>query len=176
MYKARKLQVRGRPRFVLWVLVLGLCALTTSALAQEWDPAGFEQMMRAAAQARERGNRGDAERLCLEAFRYVDASVIKALFDYASLLKTLGRPEAEAAQARAERLREIKTRPQAGSVYLGWNPSDELKAFAGLVREIGRTAEAEAIVALAAAHDRVQMAQFMRVIQQQQGRDPRGNC
>jgi hypothetical protein len=171
-----RLEIRARPKILLWALLLGLCSFTTSALAQAWDLARFEQMMRAAAQARERGNREEAERQCVDAFRYVDASVIKALFDYAALLKTLGRPEADAAQARAERYREIKTRPQPSSVYLGWSPSDELKAFVDLLGEIGRAAEAKAIVALAAAHDRVNKAHFARLMEQQQGRDPRGNC
>lgn len=171
-----RLQVRARPKILFWALFLGLCSFTTSAPAQAWDPASFEQMMRAAAQARERGDRAEAERLCVDAFRYVGASVIKALFDYAALLKTLGRPEADAAYARAERYRDIRTQPQAGSVAIGFNPADELKAYASLLREIGRAAEAEAIVALAAAHNRVNMSQFARLIEQQQGRDPRGNC
>ncbi len=174
-----RFQVQVRPKVLFWALLLSLCSFTTPALAQPWEPARFDQMMRAAAQARERGNREEAERLCVATFRYVDASVTKALFDYAALLRTLGRPEADAAQERAEKYREIKTRPvppQGSSEYLGWKPPDQLKAFAALLGETGRAAEAKDIVALAAAQDRVNKAHFIRLMDQQQGRDPRGNC
>jgi hypothetical protein len=174
-----RLQIQVRPKVLFWALLLSLCSFTTPALAQGWEPARFDQMMRAAAQARERGNREEAERLCVATFRYVEASVTKALFDYAALLRTLGRPDADAAQARAERYREIKTRPvppQGSSEFLGWSPANELKTFAALVGETGRDAEAKDIVALAAAAERVNRAHFVRLMDQQQGRDPRGNC
>jgi len=41
---------------------------------------------------------------------------------------------------------------------------------------MGRTDEAKAIFALAAAQDRVNKANFVRLMDQRQGRDPRGNC
>jgi hypothetical protein len=174
-----RLQIQVRPKVLFWALLLSLCSFTTPALAQPWEPARFDQMMRAAAQARERGNREEAERTCVDAFRYVDISVIKALFDYAALLRTLGRPEADAAQERAEKYREIKTRPvppRGSSEYLGWSPPNELKAFAALLGDTGRADEAKAIVALAAVQDRVNKANFARLMDQRQGRDPRGNC
>jgi len=174
-----RLCIQARPKILFWALLLSLCSFTPSALAQGWEPARFEQMMRAAAHAREGGNTEEAERRCVDAFRYVDVSVIKALFDYAALLRSLGRAEADVAQERAEKYREIKTRPvppQGSSEYLGWQPPDQLKAFAALLGETGRTDEAKAIVALAAAQDRVNKAHFVRLIDQRQGRDPRGNC
>ncbi len=174
-----RFRIQARPNILLWALLLSLCSFTTSALAQVWEPARFEQMMRAAAQAREGGNKEEAERRCVEAFHYVDVSVIKALFDYAALLRSLGRADADAAQERAEKYREIKTRPvppQGSSEYLGWNPPDQLKAFAALLGETGRAAEAKDILALATAQDRVNKAHFVRLIDQRQGRDPRGNC
>lgn len=173
-----RLCIQARPKILFWALLLSLCSFTTSALAQVWEPARFDQMMRAAAQAREGGNKEEAERLCVATFRYV-CERDEALFDYAALLRTLGRPEADAAQERAEKYREIKTRPvppQGSSEYLGWKPPDQLKAFAALLKETGRAAEAKEIVALAVAQDRVNKAHFVRLMDQRQGRDPRGNC
>jgi len=75
--------------------------------------------------------------------------------------------------------REIKTRPvppQGSSEYLGWSPPNELKAFSAPLGDMGRTDEAKAIFALAAAQDRVNKANFVRLMDQRQGRDPRGNC
>lgn len=174
-----RLCIQAWPMILFWTLLLSLFSLATPALAQPWEAARFDQMMRAAAQAREGGNKEEAERLCVATFRYVDASVTKALFDYAALLRTLGRPEADSAQERAEKYREIKTRPvppQGSSEYLGWKPPDQLKAFAALLEETGRAAEAKDIVALAVAQDRVNKAHFVRLMDQRQGRDPRGNC
>jgi hypothetical protein len=175
----RILQTKAWPKILFWTLPLSLCSFTSSVLAQAWEPSRLDQTIRAAAQAREGGNKEEAERLCVNAFRYVQVNVIKALFDYAALLRTLGRPDADAAQARAERYRQIKTRPvppQGSSEHLGWSPPDELKAFAGLLEENGRPTEAKAIAALSAAADRVNKAHFVRLMDQQQGRDPRGNC
>ncbi len=95
-----------------------------------------------------------AERLCMEVRQYVDMNVVRSLDDYATLLKRLSRENAGAAEARADQLRKAK-QSQSKSVYLGWNPSDELRAYAALLRETGREADAAAIEVLADAHHRV---------------------
>lgn len=165
------------PLLPFWTaVIIGVLGLTNPAAAQTWEPARFDEMIRAAAQARAQGNLQEAEQHCVEAIRHTDAAVIQALFDYAVLLRSLGKPEAAAAHARAERLRDVKTRPQAGSVYLGWDPAQEIQAFAALLREAGRAAEADVMTALAAAYRRTQQVQFVRAVEQSQGRDPTGVC
>lgn len=162
------------------LLLLGLWGLVACATQQQvWDPALWDRMTLAAAQANERGDTAAAERLCVEAFQYVDASVIRSFYEYASLLEPLNRAGAEEARARAGKVRELRT--GSGSVYLGWRPSDELRAYAGLLRELGRSAEAEAMRALAAADDQAQLAHYHRLQEQALqkhglGRGPMGLC
>ncbi len=62
-----------------------------------WEPARWEQMSLAAKQARERGDKDEAERYCVQALQYVGVSTVNNLYEYAALLKTLGREGAEAA-------------------------------------------------------------------------------
>jgi hypothetical protein len=125
--------------------------------------------MVAAKQAKERGNASEAERLCVDALQYVDASAIRSLYEYAALLQS------EDARARADSLRQAKTQP-GSSVFLGWSPSDELRAYADLLRERDRGTEVEAIMALANAYLQAQGAHAARLREQARGGDPRGTC
>src|SRR5262245_29941203 len=139
-----------------------------------WEPARWEQAILDAKQARERGKLSEAEQLCVVALRYVDASAARSLDEYATLLHELKRDQADAARTRADKFRESKT--QSGSVYLGWIPSSELRAYAGLLQELKRGPEAGAMQALADAYETVQRAHFARLQAQARGRDPRGIC
>lgn len=146
---------------------------------RRWEPELWQRMISAARRAKAEGNKAEAERLCVEVLQYVDTNVIRSLFDYAALLRTLKRDEAEAARARAVKVREARMGP--GSVYLGWRPSDELVGYAVLLEELGRTAEAEAMRTLAAAENQAQFAHFQRMqeqrLQEQRlGGDPMGIC
>lgn len=161
---------RISPRSVLLGLLLVVCGLAACAAPQAWEPARWERMTLAAKQATERGETAEAERLCVEALQYVDASAVQSLYDYASLLKALKQEGAEAAQATADQLREAKRQPI--SVFLGWIPSTELRAYAALLQERGQDAEAEAMRALADGYDRAQRAAYARHREQ----DPRGRC
>lgn len=141
---------------------------------RRWEPEQWQRMISAARRAKAEGNKGEAERLCVEVLQYVDASVIRSLFDYAALLQRLKRGEAEDARARAVKVREV--RMGAESVYLGWRPSDELLGYAVLLGGLGRTAEAEAMRKLAGADNQAQFAHFQRMREQRLGGDPMGIC
>ena len=142
---------------------------------RSWDPPRWQQTIVAAKQAKERGATSEAEQLCVEALQYVDANTVRSLYDYAALLQELKREGAEAAKARADKLYQAKTQP-GSSVYLGWIPSTELQAYARLLQELDRNAEAEAMRALADAYDSAQHAHYIRYIEQARGSDPRGTC
>jgi len=142
--------------------------------AARWQPARWEQMRRAAKQALERGEPAEGERLCVVALQYVGASTLRSLDEYASLLGRLKRPEAEGARARAEKLREVRSNPGGG--YLGFAPPGELRAYANLLRELGQVADAETMMALAAAEDHANRAHYLRSQMQYSGRDWRGTC
>lgn len=167
-----KFQGHIRPRFALWgLLLLGLCGLAACAAAHVqvlapvfWDPARLERMEVAAKQAREQGNTAEADRLCVEALQYVYASTLTSQYGYASVLKGLGRPEAEAARTRADKLREALLSPSGGD-FDAWEPATELRAYEALLREVGRAADAEAIMELATAYT---LAIYTH--------DPRGTC
>ncbi len=167
-----KFQGHIRPRFALWgLLLLGLCGLAACAAAHVqvlapvfWDPARLERMEVAAKQAREQGNTAEADRLCVEALQYVYASTLTSQYGYASVLKGLGRPEAEAARTRADKLREALLSPSGGD-FDAWEPATELRAYEALLREVGRAADAEAIMKLATAYT---LAIYTH--------DPRGTC
>lgn len=162
---------------ILFAALLTGCAVSPPAASvQAWEPARWKQTTLAAKQAWERGETAEAERLCVAALQYVSASTVRTLDEYASLLGTLKRAEAEGARARSDKLRDARLRPGPGSVYLGFVPSGELRAYATLLRELARTAEAEAVMALADAEDQAQRIHFVRLQMQHQGRDPRGAC
>jgi len=141
-----------------------------------WEPVRWQRMMLAAGHASKRGDTPEAEQFCIQALQYVGASTVNNLFEYAALLKALKREGAEAALSRADKLREARSQPGPGSVYLGFAPSEELKRYADLLQELGRGAEAEAMRALANAEDRARMSHVMRLQEQARGGDPRGKC
>jgi hypothetical protein len=120
---------------------------------QSWEPTRWQHMMLAATQARERGDKTQAERFCIEAQWYIDVNTIESLDDYASLLTRLNRENVGTARVRASQLRQAKAKMgQSERVALGWNLSDELTADAALLRETGREADAAAIQTLVDAH------------------------
>lgn len=131
-------------------------------------------MMLSAKQASDRGDKSEAEQLCARALEYVGTTTVNKLQEYAALLKMLRRQGAEAAQAKADKLREVRSQPGGG--YLGFIPADELVRYAGLLQELGRSTEAEAIRALARADFRAQRIHVLRTYEYVQGRDPRGRC
>jgi hypothetical protein len=140
---------------------------------EAWQPDLWRQFLDAARQAREHGDRLTAEHHCRSASRHVERNAVRGLFDYASLLETFNRSDAAAARARAERLLESK---QRRGIHLGFVPSRELHAYAHVLDEVGRGAEADAMRALGQAYDISQETHFHRVQEQQQGRDPTGIC
>ncbi len=154
--------------------------IATHTIPQVWEPARWERMILAAKQASERGNKADAARLCSQALLYADASVVKSFYEYAALLKTLNRWDAENVRAKADKLRAVKAQQaestQPGSTYLGFVPWDVLKEYADLLPELPRGAEAEATRALASAYKYAQEVHVRRAILITQGRDPRGEC
>ena len=156
-----------------------MCAAPLVAAAQSerwqevWQPELWKHFLDAARAARERGDRVAAEDNCRSASRHVDQNAVRALFDYAALLGTLNRGDAAAARTRAERLLESKRRR---GIYLGFAPADELQAYARVLDEVGRSADADAMRALGRAYEVSQDTHFRRVQEQREGRDPTGVC
>lgn len=159
----------------LLVSVAG-CAVAAVPYPDAWEPVRWEELRATANYARDKGDSYEAERFCVAALQYVSVSTIKSLEQYAVLLGRLQRPGAETAQLRADMLREAKNRPGPGSVHLGFNPSDELRAYAKLLQEQDRFTDAQAINALADAAARANLLHFARLQMQYQGRDFRGTC
>src|SRR5262245_41043806 len=96
------------------VLLLSIALSTGTALGQPvsegaWEPARWEQTLLDAKQARDRGKLPQAEQLCVVALRYVDASAVRSLDEYATLLHELNRDQADAARTRADMFRTSKT-------------------------------------------------------------------
>jgi tetratricopeptide (TPR) repeat protein len=149
---------------------------SVAATARIWQRAGFELAIQTAKQALERGETAEAERLCFFAVTQVGTRTVEILEEYAALLATLNREGARNAKQRAEILSVQRQRREPGSVYLGFEPAGELIAYARLLRELARTAEADAVVALADAEKRVNLMNFTRAQILHQGRDPRGIC
>lgn len=162
------------PGLVLAILVTG-CA-TTGELGDQkaWEPARWERMRLAAKQARDRGDKAEAERHCVQALEYVGVSTVDNLYAYAALLKSLQRTDADAAHARAEKLRDVRS--QRGGGYLGFEPSGELTEYAALLRGLGRGVEADAMRTLADAEDWAQQWHYARLQEPARGGEPRGNC
>jgi len=137
-------------------------------------------MLLAAKQAREGGDTAESERLCFQALPYVNASAIKSLYEYADLLKAQKRGDGEDVRAKADLLKKVKAQQaqatQAGNVYLGFVPWEELKDYADLLQELHRGADAEAMRALASAYKYGQEVHIRRAFLLSQGRDPRGEC
>ncbi len=142
----------------------------------EWEPDRYVRMAMAVAQAGQRGALDDAERGCGEISRYVLASATASLHAYADLLGALHRPDAGSARERAERLQNARPQP-GGSVPLGFDPSAELRAYASLLREVGRAPlDAASTTALADAWQRTNQAAYYRAQEQARGVDTRGRC
>jgi hypothetical protein len=152
----------------------GLTSTGDIAAQDAWETAHWERMLLPARQARERGDKSEAERYCVQALQYVGVSTVNNLYAYAALLKTLGRGDAQAAQSRADQLRQSRSQP--GSTFLGWVPSEELERYAVLLQEVGRSAEAGLMRALATAEDRTNRTHHRRGQEQATGGDARGIC
>jgi hypothetical protein len=162
------------PGLALVIIATG-CATTGEIVDQKaWEPARWERMRLAAKQARDRGDKAEAERHCVQALEYVGTSTVNNLYAYAALLKSLQRTDAEAAHARADKLRDVRS--QRGGGYLGFEPSGELTGYAALLRGLGRGAEADAMRVLADAEDWAQQWHYARLQEQARGGDPRGKC
>ncbi len=171
------LHLRLSFRGVLFAALLTGCTVSPPAApVQVWEPARWKQTTLAAKQALERGETAEAERICVAALQSVSASTVRTLDEYASLLGTLKRAEAEGARARSDMLREARLRPGSSIVYLGFVPSGELRAYATLLRELARTADAEVVTALADAEDHARGIHLVRLQMQYQGRNPHGVC
>lgn len=160
------------------LLLVGVWALAACAAQQAsegpWEPARLKRTVVSMKEARDRGDAEACIRHLEEGLAYVDASAVRSLDEYATLLHTLQRSEADTVRARANRLREAQSRP--GSAYLGFPPAGELQGYVSLLQELGRTSEAEAIKELADEYDSAQSTHFQRLIWQQEGRDPNLPC
>ena len=141
-----------------------------------WDAARYLQMTIAVAQAQKRGDLVEGERVCLEMEPYLRASTISSLVAYADLLDVLKRPGAQAARERVARFRQPMG-PGVESIPLGFVPSEELRAYATLLQEIGRVPyEVSGMTVLASAWDRVNQAAYYRYQDRARGVDVRGRC
>ncbi len=148
----------------------------TAAAARVWAGDRWQLTVQTATRAAERGELQEAERLCFLAIQYVGERTVRNLHDYASLLESLNRTGVKDAKARADRLRDARLKSGPGSVHLGFDPTEELRAYAAVLRGLSRTAEADAVSGLADAERQVQFMNFIRNTMLTQGRDPRGNC
>jgi hypothetical protein len=167
-------------------LIVSACAMQpgaqidTNTIPLTWEPRHWERVILAAKQAKVRGDKIEAERLCSQALFYVDAITVKSFYAYAELLREQKRAGETDVLAKAGKLRESKilqmqaTRP--GSMYLGFIPWVELKEYADLLQELHRDAEAEAMRALSNAYEYAQGAYMRRTLFFNQGWDPRGEC
>jgi hypothetical protein len=149
-------------------------------IPQGWVPAQWERMILAAKQARERGDKIEAERLCAQALPYVNASTVKSLYEYAEFLREQKRAGGADVLAKADKMRQSHIQQakstQPGNTYLGFVPWNELKEYADLLQELHRGAEAEAMRALSDAYKHAQEAYIRRTLLYNQGSDPRGEC
>ena len=106
------------PGLALVIIATG-CARTGEIVDQKaWEPARWERMRLAAKQARDRGDKAEAERHCVQALEYVGTSTVN-LYAYAALLESLQRTDAEAAHARADKLRDV----EANGMAFTWDSS-----------------------------------------------------
>jgi len=153
--------------------IIAGCGANHVAVAP-WDPARLTEISVAMREAKERGDPETCVRILEEGLAYVDASAIRSLYEYAALLQQTQRREAEGAQARADKLREAKRLP--GSTYLGFLPGAELRRYASLLEEVGRTADAKAIMELATAYESAQFTHYLRLLWQHEGRNPNPSC
>jgi len=144
------------------------------AVEGPWEPARLDRMFVAMKEAKGRGDAEACVRYLDEGLAYVDASAVRSLNEYAALLQQMQRSEAEAAQARADKLRDAKSLP--GSTFLGFLPGAELRGYASLLEEVGRTTDAEAIRELATAYESAQYTHYLRLRWQHEGRNPNSPC
>ena len=162
---------------LLALLALGGWSRSVDAqpwLGLGWEPARWQDMGVAADNARKTGDLVTAERICVTMLEYVEENTVRNLGDYASLLETLNRPEAETARARSNKLRDVRRGGRGG--YLGFAPPDELMAYGTFLKGLGRRADAEAVAKLAEAEDAANRAHYRRSQLQSLGRDWRGTC
>jgi len=169
--------------YVLVTLItVDVCAAAdpSGADVATWDSARVARMVDSARQARRQGDLMTAERLCSAAFETIDRSMLAAFDAYAEFLKAERRAEAQTVRAQSAQLHELKAHQNEGtqptSTYLGFAPSEGLRAYADLLQARQQPVEAERIRSLALAYQQAQQAQFQRTTLFQQGKDPRGAC
>ncbi len=166
--------------FIVCTAARGQSPAPVTSVPTQWDPGVWEIMLVDIAQAQKRGARLQAEALCARAIPYVEAQGLQALRDYASFLDAQKPGSGDAMRSKADRLAQTKAAQasggQAGSVYLGFAPADELDAFAAALRQDGAEPKAQAMAKLAAGYRRGQQAYFKRGQLMQAGKDPRGEC
>ena len=136
--------------------------------------------MREAQEQRDRGDRAAAERACARGILYVQAQTIQVLYAYADLLdrQNLGSgiPMRSKVQ-KLEQARDAQTQAhKSGDTYIGFDPSQELKAYADLLAGMKRKNDALVVEALAAAYRYAQDANARRTLLQREGKDPMGEC
>ena len=81
-----------------------------------------------------------------------DAAVVENLKRYAALMRETESnawPPASVIDKGAEQLQQLYSGETKGSIYVGFNPSDELRKYAALLSNLGRVAEAKEMEALA---------------------------
>ncbi len=166
----------------LWLLCSqpALAQVTDVSVPTAWEPAFWDKAMTAIKDAQKRDEKLEAETLCSKAIPYVETQAVRALRQYAELLEELKAPGAIDANARAERLAQVKAeqsrRGGPSSSYLGFSPADELYVYAGALQASRRESDAQAMRLLAAAYRRTQEVYIRRSILMREGKDPRGEC
>jgi hypothetical protein len=175
---------------LLTLLTLCLATMPWTARAQPagdavsagspWDPVQMGQTIDAARQARKQGDVMTAERLCYSAFQGVDQSALAAYDAYADRLHAEHRAEEATVRDQSARLHALKAEQSKGtqptSTYLGFAPTEGLKAYADLLATLQQPEESERMRSLALAYQQVQQAHFQRTMMFRQGQDPRGAC
>jgi hypothetical protein len=147
---------------------------------KKWDPKFFESTMTIAHDARNRGDRHNAERLCELALPFVDRSIGEELSNYANLLTQQNNVHGEAARANAQRYAQVQemhahaTESQVSP--LGFEPFVELSDYAFRLEQLHRQKDAASIRALTVAERRSQEAYHNRILLIQDGKDPTGEC
>ncbi|TAK79770.1 MAG: hypothetical protein EPO20_30825 [Betaproteobacteria bacterium] len=158
------------------MLVAGALGAGSAAAAPIWEQERWQLTLQTAAKARARGEAVEAEKLCVVAMQYVRERTVKALEEYAALASKMNRADAQQVAEKARKLKDARLSPAQGSVYLGFDPADELRAYTAVLKGLDRTAEMQSVGALADAESQVNFNHFVRMQIGQQGGDYRGVC
>ena len=174
-----------RNQTIIASCLLLLCSTSPSWAQAESPPATWsadywERTQRAIKEARDQGQRQEAEGRCASLIPYTEAQAVPALQAYADHLDTLRPGAGNLVRGHAQRLAQVQASNRSGkaeaSTYLGFSPTTDIVNYADALTQAGRSADAQAMQALAAAYQHSQQVYVQRVLLMRQGKDPRGEC